>query len=104
MHFLILPGAQSKRNTFIKTTNNSLKSILPNNGKPNVTHTGEKFGWKFQINDKTKAQHKHDFAYYSHYPYSTCIEDYLGETGRLITESSADHCRKKPYCTSSGIH
>ena len=44
LHFLILPGAQSKGNTFIKTTNNSLKSILLNNRKPNVTHTGGKFG------------------------------------------------------------
>ena len=79
----------------IKTMNNSLKRILPDNAKTRVTYTGQKLSVKFQIKDKTKYQHKHDLVYYcSKCPEPTCNEDYLGETGRKIIERSADHCGK----------
>lgn len=69
------------------------KVLHANNVNPSVTGTDEKPGWKFQVNDKPKAQHKHDFVYYSQYPYSTFI-DYLVETRKTITESSADYCSR----------
>ena len=54
MYFLILPYAEPKGNTVIKTMNNSLKCILPDNEKTRVTYTGQKLGTKFQNKDKTK--------------------------------------------------
>ena len=93
MYSLILPYAGPKGNTIIKTMNNSLKRILPDNVKTRVTYTGQKLGTKFQNKDKTKDQHKHDLVYYSKCP-ETCKEDYLGENGSRIIERLADHCGK----------
>ena len=87
-----MPYAGPKGNTIIKTINNSLKRILPDNVETRVTYTGQKFDTKFQNKDKTKDQHKHDLVYYSKSPEPTYNEGYLGETGRRIIERSADHC------------
>ena len=88
-----MPYAGIKGNSIIKTMNNSLKRILPDNVKTRVTYAGQKLSTKFQIKNKTKYQHKHDLVYYGKYPEPTCHEDYLGETGRII-ERSTDHCGK----------
>ena len=90
MYSLILPYAGPKGNTIIKTMNNSLKRIFPDNVKTRITYTGQKLGTKFQNKDKTD-QHKHDLICYSKCPEPPCNEDYLGETGRKIIERSADH-------------
>ena len=42
MYSLILPYAGIKGNSIIKTMNNSLKRILPDNVKTRVTYTGQK--------------------------------------------------------------
>ena len=95
MYSLILPYAGPKGYSIVKTMNNSLKRISPDNVKTRFTFTGQKLSTKLQINDKTKDQHKHDLVYYSNCPKPTCNEDYLGETGRRIIERSADHCGKE---------
>ena len=59
-----------------------------------VTRKDQKLGTIFQINDKTKDQHRHDLVYYSKYLEPTCNKDYLGETERRIIGRSADHCGK----------
>ena len=92
MYSLILLYARPKGNSIIKTMNNNLKHVSPNNVKTRVTYTGQKLSTKLQIKDKTKDQHKHELVYYSKCPEPTCNEDYLGETGRRIIERSADHC------------
>ena len=79
---LILSYAGIKGNTIIKTMNNILKCIQPNNVKTRVTFTSQKLDTKFQI--KTKDQHKHDFVYYSKFPEPTCNEGLFGETGGRI--------------------
>ena len=71
MHSLILPYAGPKRNTIIKTMNNSLKRFLPYNAKTGVTYTGQKLRTKFQSKDKTEDQRKHDLVYYSKCPEPT---------------------------------
>ena len=43
---------------------------------------------------KQKINIKHDLAYYSKCPKTNCNGNYLGETGKRITEKSADHCGK----------
>ena len=89
-----LAKSKTKGNTIIKTMINSLKRFLPNNVKARVAYTGQEFGIKFEITDKTKDQHKHYLLYYSKCLKPTCNEDHLGETGRRIIERSADHCGK----------
>ena len=94
LHSLILPYVGPKGKNIIKSMNNNIQRILPNNVKTWITYTGRKFGSKFQIKDLTKNQHKHDLIYYSKCPEPICDKDYLGETGRRIIERAADHCRK----------
>lgn len=78
-------------NEIIKTINNSLKHILPNNMKTSVTYTDEKLDAKFQIKDKTKTNtKKHDFVYYSKFPQPTCKQKYLGKARRRIIERLTD--------------
>ena len=60
---VILPYAGPKGNTIIKSMNNDIQQILPNNVKTRVTNTGRKLGTKFQIKDLTKNQRKHDLIY-----------------------------------------
>ena len=70
LHSLILSIAGPKAGTIIKTMNNSLKHILPQNVKTRVTYTSQKLVAKFQIKDN----------FNSICPEPTCSEDYLGET------------------------
>ena len=51
----------------IKSMNNSIQQILPNDVKTRITYTGRKLGTKFQIKDLTKNQHEHDLIYYRIY-------------------------------------
>ena len=78
MYSLILPYAGPKGNSIIKTMNNSLKRILPDNVKTRVRYTGQKLSTKLQIKDKIKDQHKQDLVYYCKCPEPTCNEDYFG--------------------------
>ena len=50
---LILPYAGLKGKN-IKSMNNNIQRILPNNVKTRITYTGRKLGTKFQIKDLTK--------------------------------------------------
>ena len=94
LHSLILPYAGPKGKNIIKSMNNNIQRILPNNVKTRITYTGRKLGTKFQIKDLTKNQHEHDLIYYSKCPETNCDKDYLSETGRRIIERAADHCGK----------
>ena len=93
LHSLILPYAGPKGKSIIKSMNNNMQQILPNNVKTRITYTGRKLGTKFQIKDLTKNQHEYDLIYYSKCPEPNCDKDYLGETGRRIIERAADNCR-----------
>ena len=63
LHSLI-PYAGPKGKNIIKSMNNNIQRILPNNVKTRITHTSRKLGM-FQIKDLTKNQHEHDLIYYS---------------------------------------
>ena len=62
--------------------------------KTKITYTGRKLGSTLQIKDLTKNQHEHDLIYCSKCPESNFDKDYLGDTGRIIIEKTADHCGK----------
>ena len=66
LHPLILPYAGPKGNNIIKSMNNNIQRILPNNVKTRITYTGRKLGTKFQIKDLTKNQNEHDLIYYKY--------------------------------------
>ena len=90
---LILPYAGPKGKN-IKSMNNNIQRILPNNVKTRITYTGRKLGTKFQIKDLTENQHEHDLIYYSKCLEPNCDNDYLGETRRRRIERAADHYGK----------
>ena len=94
LYSLLLPYARPKGNNIIKSMNNNIQRILPNNVKTRITYTDRKHGTKFQIKDLTKNQHDHDLIYYSKCSEPNYNEDYLGETGRIIIERTTDHCRR----------
>ena len=91
LHSLILPYAGPKGKSIIKSMNNNMQQILPNNVKTRITYTGRNLGTKFQIKDLTKNQHEHDLIYYSKCPEPNFDKNYLDETGRRIIERAADH-------------
>ena len=68
-----------------------MRKILPNNVKPQIAFTGRKVGASFQIKDKTEMKHNHDIVYNNKYPEEQCNENYIGETGRRISERIIDH-------------
>ena len=94
LHSLILPYAGPKDKNVIKSMNNNIQRIRPNNVKTRIIYAGRKRGTKFQIKDLTNNQHEHDLIYYSKCQEPNCDKDYLGETGRKIIERAADHCGK----------
>ena len=46
---------------------------------------------KFNIKSKIKQDHQHDVTYYVKCPEETCREDYIGETGRRLSEPVISH-------------
>ena len=94
LHSLILPYAGPKGKNIIKSMNNNIQRILPNNVKSRIKYIGRKLSTKFQIKDLTNNQHEHDLIYYSKCQEPNCDKDYLGETGRRRIKRAADHCGK----------
>ena len=91
---LILACAGPKGKNVIKSMNNNIQRILPNNVKTRITYTDRKLGTKFQIKDRIKNQHEHDLIYFSKCLEPNCDKDYLGEIGRRRIERAAAHCGK----------
>ena len=44
-----------------------------------------------QIKDQTKFEHKHDIIYLATCPEDNCSENYIGKSGRRISERIIDH-------------
>lgn len=90
-HLLTIPYQGKKKDCLIKSIEKKLEKILPNNMKPQMTHTGRKLGSSFQIKNQTMFEHKHDTTYYKKCPVKNCADDYIGETNRKINEIMLDH-------------
>ena len=75
----------------MKSFNKGIRKFLPHNVKPQIAFTGRKVGTSFQIKDKTEMKHNHDIVYYNECPEEQCNENYIGETGRRISERIIDH-------------
>ena len=75
----------------IKLMNKRVNKLLPNNIKIEVTFKSTKLRSCFNVKDKTDFEHNHDLIYHTKYPESTCINDYVGESARRVTEGIKDH-------------
>ena len=88
---LVLPYQDKKRDHILKLFKKGLREVLPNNVQPQIAFTGRKVGTSFQIKDKTEMKHNHDTVYYNECPEEQCDKNYIGETGRRISERIIDH-------------
>ena len=88
---LVLPYQGKKGDHILKSFKKGMRKILANNVKPQIAFTGRKVGASFQIKDKTEMKHNHDIVYNNKYPEEQCNENYIGETGRRISERIIDH-------------
>ena len=61
---------------------------LPENVQARICYTGTKLGTKFSnIKDPVKKSYQHDVVYYATCHEPGCVEDYSGETGRILRGS-----------------
>ena len=97
IHSLMLPFAGAKGNTMLKSMNRCINHVLPNDVNTRITYTGHKLNTRFQIKDKTAQIHTHDLVYSVKCSDQSCNQDYLGEPGRRIIETTADHSGKDKH-------
>ena len=71
--------------------NKCVNKLLPNNTKIEVTFKITKLSSCFNAKDKIDFEHNHDLIYHTKCPEPTCIDDYVGESARRITERIKDH-------------
>ena len=56
-----------------------------------IAQKGRKLSTCFQIKNKSKFDHHHDFEYHAKFPSELCDKNYIGESGRRIAERIKDH-------------
>ena len=86
-----MPYAGQKGERLIKSMKTTNKYNLPNNVVTKSAYSTSKLSNKFNIKSKIKHDHHHDLTYYVKCPVETCREDYIGETGRRLSERVIDH-------------
>ena len=91
--FITLPYKGQQGEKVLNSFKTTLHRSLPNNIETKVVHTRTKLGSNFQLQDKTKFDHKHDLVYYVKCP--EYQEEYIGEIGRSLHERICDHSRKE---------
>ena len=88
---LLLPHQGEKGLLLTKSLKRNLKRLLPSTIRANIGFTGKKLSTCFQIRDQTKFEYKHDIIYLAICPEDKCSENYIGESGRRISERILDH-------------
>ena len=91
IHRLLLPYQGDKGCNIIKSMNKCVNKLLPNNTKIEVAFKSTKLSSCFNVKDKIDFEHNHDLIYHAKCPEPTCIDDYVGESARPITERIKDH-------------
>ena len=56
-----------------------------------VAYTGKKISISFNVKDQSKFDHQHDVVYYADGPNEIYRENYIGESGRRISDRIKDH-------------
>ena len=90
-HFLLLPYQGQKGDFALKLMKKRLKTLLPNNFNTQIAFKGKKFNPCFKIKDTVNLEHKHDLVYHGKCPANNWKGDYVGETGRRISERTMNH-------------
>ena len=78
----ILPYKVKQSENVQRSPKHNLDKVLPEDIEPKFVYTESKLSAKFQLNGKTKEEHKHYHVYYR-----KCMEydeSYVGETGRRL--------------------
>ena len=73
-HRLILPYKGEQGQKIIKSVNNCIKRLLPQNHTAQDVYKSRKVGSAFDIKHQTKLEHKHDVTYLVKCPENTCSE------------------------------
>ena len=81
---LLVPYQGEKGEQVIKPVTKTVKRLLPSNIKVQVPFAGNKLSSCFNINDKTKFEHRHDVIYLGACPETTCNDNYIGKAKRGI--------------------
>ena len=66
--------------------NKCVNKLLPNNTKIEVAFKSTKLSSCFTVKDKIDSEHNHDLIYHAKCLKPTCIDDYVRESARRITE------------------
>ena len=93
-HMLVLPYKGEGGQRIIKSINNSVKKILPQNHVTQNVYKSKKLGSYFNIKDSTKLEHQHDYTYFTQCPRVNCNETYLGQAARRLQERVLEHAGK----------
>ena len=91
IHRLLLTYQGDKGCNIIKSMNKCFNKSLPNNTKIEVAFKSTKLRSRFNVKDKIDFEHNYDLSYHGKCPEPTCIDDYVGESARRITERIKDH-------------
>ena len=90
-HFLVLPYQGQKGDFVLKSMRKRLIILLADNVKKDVAFQGNQLSSFFNIKNKTKFTHKHDFVYHTKCAEENCNDDYVDETARHYSERVLDH-------------
>ena len=90
-HLLILLYQGDRGDTLVKSIQKRLHNLLLNHINTQVTYTGKKLKTCFNIEDQTTFQHQHDIVYRGKCPEIDCIDNYIGEASRRVSERIIDH-------------
>ena len=69
----------------------AFKSKLPNDIVTKTAYSAMRLKDKFNIKTKTVKEHRQNITYYVECPEENCNENYVGETGRRLSERVIDH-------------
>ena len=90
-YLLLLPCSGPKGEKLIRSMKKALKSKLPDDIVTKSAYSAMRLKDKFNIKTKTAKEHQHNITYYVECPEENCNENYVGETGRRLSERGVDH-------------
>ena len=90
-HLLILPYQGDRGNTLVKSLQKRLHNLLPNHVNTQVTYAGKMLSICFNVKGQTKFEHQHDIVCYGKCPEVDCLDNYIGEALRRVSETIIDH-------------
>ena len=90
-HLLTNPYQGEKGDYLIRSMKRNLKKTLPNNVKPQITHTGRKMRSFFQTKDQTIFKHKQEIIYHGKCPAENCVDDYIRKKALRVNERIIGH-------------